>query len=649
MTITNKITLVVAATLLLLCSVLATTEFVVNLAFLQQEMQLNANNTLQNLSLALVPILETGDLDKSELLFSSLSLQGSYIDQVTLQWAFEGDLQSWTYNTNSAQHVPEWFTAFGFLEPIWLTKTINNGWTDLATLSISVMPDHANLALWQLTTTFLYYAAFIIVIATLVVKLTLRRSLSPIVSITKQARRVAKLDFSGDLPKSKYRDLSLLTSAFSDMSHQLQSLFETLNEEINVLRTKYLFDEASGFPNRSFLIRQIDSWLSDGDCGVLMMINLKWLENIDPTQGTKSLNDCMRSLRKSFETILPLSNDALVARLGKSEIAILIPSVHEKQARALLSDIIRVINAEIIGNSMPTANGFTVGVAEKNPDDTVSSLLERANGALREAENAQRVFVFSKSENEHSQDEIDTKLKEAVSNKRFKFMVQPVFSTATKDIQHHEVYTKILIDKDFIPANKLMSDLSRLSLSTSFDRAVVDHMISVLNTDRHIGTLSVNLTSDSVKDREFIKWLTSSLTISKLKDRLHLEFAESIACNAHKECEVACRTFRKAGVRYGVDRFGQHLASVSYLRSLKPTFVKLDHSFMQYANDDSNHLLLKPMIKMASSLGIDVIASAVEYKQQLKRFSDTRITAYYGYISPPKPLDSLHKDSVKIA
>ncbi|USH01148.1 EAL domain-containing protein [Grimontia kaedaensis] len=649
MTITNKITLVVGATLLVLCSILAVTEFVMNLTFLRQELEIHANNTLHNLGLALIPILETGDVEKSELFFSSVLTQDNLVDKVTLQWAIDGKLQSWDYAMNEADIVPEWFASLVFLEPIWHTTTIKNGWTELAVLSITVSPTHANAALWELTSTFAIYSAFIIGIATLVVRLTLKRMLSPISLMTKEAKRIAKLDFSGGLPTSKYRDLSALTYAFNDMSSQLQSLFETLSEEINTLRTKYLFDEGSGLPNRSFLTRQIESWLSDGDCGVLMMINLKWLEGINPSQGTKSLNDCLRSLGRSFENILPASNDAVAARLGKAEIAILIPSVHERQARSILGELIRAINAEIIGNGMPIANGFTIGVAEKNQDDTLSSLLERANSALIEAEKEQKVFSFSLSEKELSQDEIDTKLKEAIKANSFQFSVQPIFATTSKEIEHYEVFTKIEVNGDYIPASKLISDLSRLSLATSFDRAVVNHSISVLDNNGHFAPFSVNLTADSIKDPEFISWLTSTLTVSKLKHRLSFEFAEAIACHNPKNCEAACRALREAGVRYGIDRFGQHLASVSYLRSLNPDFVKLDHSFMLHSNDDSNHLLLKPMIKMASSLGIDVIASAVEYKQQLKRFSDTRITAYYGFISPPEPLDALQQGSNKIA
>ncbi|WP_281544723.1 EAL domain-containing protein [Grimontia sp. SpTr1] len=649
MTITNKITLVVAATLILLCTAMAYAEFTINLAFIQQEMQSHANSALQNLSAALVPILETGDLEKSDRFFSAVMSKDALVSQVTLQWIFDGELQNWVNEDALQQKAPVWFSSLGFIEPIWMTTTVRNSWTELATLSIQIPSDSANLALWELLRSFIVSAVTLVAAATLIVRFTLGRMLSPIKTITKEAKRIAKLDFSGHLPSPKASDLSELTHTFNDMSSQLQSLFETLNEEISALRTKYLFDEGSGLPNRSFLTRQTESWLSDGDCGVLMLINLNWLEKIDPSRGTKSLNDCLRSMSKAFGKILPQSNDAMVARLGKSEIAILIPSVHEKQARAYLSEIIRAVNGEIISNGIPTAKGFTIGITENHADDTMSSIMARANTALTQAEATDSVFVFSSTEQEYTQEQLDQTLRTSIEEKLVELTVQPVFSRASHEVQHYEVFAKLQLNDEFIPANKLISDLSRLSLAQHFDRCVITQVISLLEKDKNNGPYSINLTADSTRDPEFLKWLTSTLTINKLKDRLFVEFAEAIACNHPKDCERACRNLSDAGLRYGIDRFGQHLSSVSYLRTLKPAFVKLDHSFIQNAEDDGNLLLLKPMIKMASSLGVEVIASAIEYKQQLARFHEISICAYFGYISPPVPIGSERKSLVKIA
>ncbi|MDD1780455.1 EAL domain-containing protein [Enterovibrio sp. ZSDZ35] len=638
MTITNKITLVVVGILLLLCSVLAVAEFAINLAFLKQEMQLHANSALQNMSVALIPILETGDREKSDIFFSTVMSEGTMLQNVTLQWMFDGDLQNWTYQSDVIQTVPEWFISLGFVEPIWMTTTINNGWTDLATLSITVTSDYAYLALWELSGPFTLFALSIIVIATLLVRFTLKRALSPVLSITKEAKRIAKLDFSARLPDPKASDLSELTNAFNEMSSQLHSLFETLNEEINALRQKYLFDQASGFPNRSFFMRQLESWLSDGDCGVVMLINLRWLESDQHNEGAKSLNDCMRSLNIALQNVIPRSHDAFAARLGKAELAILIPSVHEKEARTILSKLIRAFNNEVLNNGLPAANAYTIGIAEKQSGDTVSSLLSRTNDALQHAEDTQSVFHFSETLYEYSQTTLRSQLEDAVCNNAFNLMVQPIFSNSAHTTQHYEVYAHILLGNKSIPASNLISDLSRFSLSTKFDQCVISHTMDILRNDPTIPPLSINLTPSSVKDFRFITWLVDKVRKNKLKDRIYFEFAEVLVCLHLNDCEKACAMLKHEGIRFGIDRFGQHLSSITYLKSLKPDFIKLDHSFLEHCEDDNNHLLLKPMIKMASSLGIEVIISAVEYKQQLALFSDTQIDGYFGYISPPVPL-----------
>ncbi|MGF1767308.1 EAL domain-containing protein [Enterovibrio makurazakiensis] len=649
MTITNKITIVVVGILLFLCSVLAVAEFAINLAFLKQEIQLHAKSAMQNMSVALIPILETGDREKSDIFFSTVMSEGTLLKNVTLQWMFEGDLQQWSYDSDVSQKVPEWFMSLGFIEPIWMTSTINNGWTDLATLSITVSSDHAYLALWELSGPFTLFAISVIVIATLLVRYTLKRSLSPVLKITKEAKRIAQFDFSARLPTPKASDLSELTTAFNEMSSQLHGLFETLNEEINALRQKYLFDQPSGFPNRSFFMRQLESWLSDGDCGVVMLINLKWLKEDHRSEGAKSVNDCMRSLNIALQNVIPRSHDAFGARLGKAELAVLIPSVHEKEARAILSKLIRAFNNEVLNNGLPTANAFIIGIAEKQGGDTLSSLLSRANDALQHAERFQAVFHFSETEHEFSQTTLNTQLEEAVNNEAFSLMVQPILSSASHQTQHYEVYAHIQLDNKSVPASNLISDLSRFSLSTKFDQSVISLAIDILKNDEAIPPLSINLTPSSVKDLKVISWVINKVRKNKLKDRIYFEFAEVLVCLHLNDCEKACAMMKEEGIHFGIDRFGQHLSSITYLRSLKPDFIKLDHSFLEHSDDDNNHLLLKPMIKMASSLGIDVIVSAVEYQQQLKLFSDTNIDGYFGYISPPTPIEGISSHVAKSA
>ncbi|MEZ8030242.1 c-di-GMP receptor LapD [Enterovibrio norvegicus] len=649
MTITNKITLVVIGILLLLCSVLAVAEFSINLAFLQQEMQLQAQSAMQNLSIALIPILETGDKEKSELFFSTVMSEGTRLNEATLKWMFDDEFQNWSHQTGINQKVPEWFMSLGFVEPISLTSTINNGWTDLGTLSITVTSDYAYLALWELSVPFTIFAIAVIVVATILVRVALKRALSPVVAMTKEAKRIAQLDFSAKIPTPKDTDLRELTHSFNDMSSQIQNLFDTLNEEMNALRQKYLFDQASGFPNRSFLMRQLESWLSEGDCGVLMFANLKWLEEVKPNEGNKSLNDSLTALRKSLEKVLPHSNDAFAARVGKSELAIFVPSVHEKQARTLLSALIRTFSNEVIMSGLSSANAFTIGIAEKKNDDTVATLLSRANTALQEAEESQKVFLFASAGEELSSTQIDRGLESAINANTFGFKLQPILSKQSHEIQHYEAYAQIPMDNEFVPAKNLVSDLSRLSLSNKFDQSVVNQMIDVLKSDMTFKPVSVNLTANSVKNPEFVKWLIKTVKKNQLRERLLFEFAEAVVCLSPEDCEVTCQRFREAGIKFGIDRFGQHLSSVSYLRALKPTFVKLDHSFLQNGEEDNNHLLLTPMIKMASSLGIEVIASAVEYKQQLNHLSNTNIDGYFGYISPPVTLESLTCDVAKSA
>ncbi|WP_325892287.1 bifunctional diguanylate cyclase/phosphodiesterase [Grimontia sp. NTOU-MAR1] len=641
MTITNKVTLCVIGTLFGLFAILAVAEFSNNLTLLKKEMQFQAESSLHTLSVSVIPILETGDRENSEIFFSAIMSEGTQLQHVKLMWLFDGDVQTWSHQSNTHQEVPGWFMALGFLEPLTLETQVNNGWTDLATLTVSLTPDYAYLALWKFSVQFVLFTVAVMLVTALLIRLVLGRALTPISVMTEGARRIAKLDFPSPLPAPKGNELVELTAAFNDMSSQVESLFETLNEEINALRQRYLFDSPSGFHNRNFFVRQLESWLEDGDSGIVMLVNLKWLTRNSLSENGEDLNKVMRSLRQELSGVIPKTQNALIARMSKIELAILLPSVDEKQTRTILGPLIRTLNNQVISSGQSTANAFIIGITEKKENDSASSLLSRANATLQDAESTRQVFHFSVADKAYSEEQLGTKLTEVVNTEAFELMAQPIISKTTQTVQHYEVYAHLKLDNQVIPASKLISTLSRYSLSTKFDKSVINHVAAILLGDLHVPPLSINLTSSSVRNSDFLKWLVQTVKKNKLENRIFFEFSESLVSLHPKDCEVVSKALREAGLRFGIDRFGQNLNSVAYLKQLKPAFVKLEQSFLQNQQDDSNHLLLKPMVKLASTLGIDVIVSAVEYQQQLNSLADIKVDGYFGYISPPIPLLSL--------
>lgn len=247
------------------------------------------------------------------------------------------------------------------IEPVSLSKTVSSGWIELANLSITISPAKAYETLWRLSLPFLLLTTATIVIVSLFVRFFTRKILSPIYAISEESKRIARLEFSSQLPLPKSEDLRELTNAFNSMSRQLSQLFDTLNEEVRKLREKTLYDSVSGLPNRSFFSRRMNSWMDDETGGVIMFLRLNWLELLNQRYGYQVRDDSWRLLGKAFTGILSSSPDATVARLSHNEVALLIPGADDTETRRILQVLIRLLNNEVTQSGLPVSDSFAIG------------------------------------------------------------------------------------------------------------------------------------------------------------------------------------------------------------------------------------------------------------------------------------------------
>ncbi|WP_434356678.1 EAL domain-containing protein [Parasalinivibrio latis] len=634
MTLINKINLVVVSILLLMCGLLGYVQFDNNLRFLEKELESLANTSIRHLDVALVPILESGDTEKSDTLLTTIMEDGS-LSAAKLVWLLDGKQQSWQIENIETQ-APEWFVSLGLIAPVSVSTTVSSGWIELANLSITISPAKAYETLWRLSLPFLALTTATILIVSVFVRIFTRKILSPIYAISEESKRIARLEFSTQLPLPKSGDLRELTNAFNSMSRQLSQLFDTLNEEVRKLREKTLYDSVSGLPNRTFFTRRMNSWMDDETGGVIMFLRLNWLELLNQRYGFQVRDDSWKLLAKGITGILSSSPDATVARLSHNEVAILIPGADDAETRRILQVLIRLLNNEVTQSGLPVSDSFAIGLVNRTDEKTPSELLSKADNAVQEAEEKGETFLFADSGKHLSKEQWRATLTEIIESGNLRLQWQPVISTSDGSILHKEIFAQVLLDDDFVPAAQILNNLERFSLGSSFDQLVVTMTVKAIVNLAPSSPISINLTADSIKDTTFTTWLLQTIKRHRIESSVYLELNEMVAYRSPETAHRFCSLMKKNNIRYGIDQFGRQLGSVAYLKRLRPDFVKLDQSFSFDEGDESNALMLLPMINMATSLGIEVIATGIQHSEQLSNFKEMKLGGYQGYIMPPE-------------
>ena len=136
------------------------------------------------------------------------------------------------------------------------------------------------------------------------------------------------------------------------------------------------------------------------------------------------------------------------------------------------------------------------------------------------------------------------------------------------------------------------------------------------------------------KDPHLVQMVRLALSESGLPaEFLELELTESAVMADTAATTLTLRAFQKSGVHIALDDFGTGHSSLSYLKRMPLTRLKIDQSFVIGLPDDAENVaIVKAIVAMASSLGLNVTAEGVESQQQADFLRDIGCQTLQGYL-----------------
>jgi EAL domain-containing protein (putative c-di-GMP-specific phosphodiesterase class I) len=151
--------------------------------------------------------------------------------------------------------------------------------------------------------------------------------------------------------------------------------------------------------------------------------------------------------------------------------------------------------------------------------------------------------------------------------------------------------------------------------------------------------VAVNLSAVQFKDAHLVATVEHALRAACLPaHRLELEITESVLLEEREETLAMLHQLRDLGVRIALDDFGTGYSSLSYLRRFPFDKLKIDRSFIrELTHDQGSQAIVRTIIALASSLGMDTTAEGVETAEQRTLLRLTGCTELQGFLfSPPR-------------
>jgi len=157
-------------------------------------------------------------------------------------------------------------------------------------------------------------------------------------------------------------------------------------------------------------------------------------------------------------------------------------------------------------------------------------------------------------------------------------------------------------------------------LINGLDRAIFQKAVTVveewLTTDQKI---AINVSGKTLLSLDFVEYVQQVIGTSSLRyDQVQIEITETEIIENKADAQATCDKLRRLGISIALDDFGTGYSSLSYLSSLPINMLKVDKSFVQACHRESNLKIIKSIVGLARSLGMELMIEGVERDWQLE-------------------------------
>jgi diguanylate cyclase (GGDEF)-like protein/PAS domain S-box-containing protein len=426
---------------------------------------------------------------------------------------------------------------------------------------------------------------------------------------------------------------------------------KTAEARISYLATR---DPLTELPNRVLFNDRLEQGIvaarRTGQSLALLFVDLDRFKNINDSLGHQVGDLLLKEVANRMHGCIR-KGDTL-SRLGGDEFVVTLEGLQQAEdAAQVAAKIIKALSrpCEIAGHTLNTSCSIGISIYPLDADDD-RALMKNADTAMYHAKEKGRnnYQFFSPEMNVRAVERhtLETALRVALERQQFVLYYQPQVDMRSGKIVGMEALLRwqhpergMLSPATFMAVAEesgLIEPIGQWVLRNACQRAKawLDNGYPPLK-------VAVNISSrELIHPREFARGISRILSSTGLDPRyLELEMTESLLVQNADENIAVLRKLGQDGVRIAVDDFGTGYSSLSYLRQLPIDALKIDRSFVRDIERDPEDMeIIRAIVAMAHSLGLQVTAEGVETRGQLDALTRLECDEYQGYLfSKPLP------------
>jgi len=453
-------------------------------------------------------------------------------------------------------------------------------------------------------------------------------------------------------------ELGRLAESFDNMALALETREAERLEFEAKLRHQALYDSLTGLANRTLALDRIQQALErckrrDDVFYAVVIMDLDRFKVINDSLGHAIGDQVLEVVaRRTVGTLRGLDT---VARFGGNEFILLLEELATPGEAIRIVKRLRQVVMEpvpVAGHEVQTAASFGI-VLSPNTFERAEDLLQSAAIALHDVKTSGRgrFKVFTPRMLMHAVERLtlEQELRRAVELGQFVVHYQPIWDLSSTRLVGFEALVRWAHpERGMVGPGSFIALAEETGIILDLGRVVLTRACADLAEWRERDPaarklfVAVNLSNKQFMQHTLVEQVSEILRRTRLPaNRLKLEITESnIMVNAESAL-VMLKRLKALGVQISIDDFGTGYSSLSYLQRFPVDTLKVDRSFVgRLGLDPENQEIVRAIVALAHSLGLDVVAEGVEESGQAAMLHALGCECVQGfYFSRPLDVD----------
>jgi diguanylate cyclase (GGDEF)-like protein len=402
-------------------------------------------------------------------------------------------------------------------------------------------------------------------------------------------------------------------------------------------------DELTGLPNRRLFFESLAACLESGaaETTAVLMIDLDRFKEINDSLGHHVGDDVLRQLGPRLTDAV--GSSGTLARLGGDEFGLVLSAPVDAAAAVEVAKRVReVLRQPFQLEGMSLRVDASIGIALAPEHGTApETLLQKADVAMFAAKRSHapwQVYSSDYDQNARERLQLMEDLRDALRLGEIVLFYQPILDLASGLVTGAEALARWRHpSRGVLPPVTFLGLIADAGLMGPFTMDVLDQALVQQSRWSMAGydvRVSVNISAASLRDDELPDKIAALIAKRKVHpNRLILEITEDSFIADPEQALLVLERLRALGVELSIDDFGTGFSSLTYIRRLPVSELKLDRTFLTGAPEDKRAVsIIRSTVDLAHSLGLRIVAEGIENLDALELVDDLGCDAAQGYL-----------------